>query len=225
MTVDAAGECMTIVLVGFARLSVAAPQGRQVEVALLHEGGAVGVSFNEPQSPNLVLEAVSAVRLMRTGRSILTRVASRHSALVRAVADEASRQLSSAVYGLVHRSVAPVRERPAAELLERSRHTTLACSHQDLADSIGSAREVVSRVLAELRRQGVVQTYRGRLVITNPSVLSRLAGASETARHLGRLPPAVPLIDPGIYAGHTFATPDSPRNEAHDGGGSQVATK
>jgi CRP/FNR family transcriptional regulator len=46
-------------------------------------------------------------------------------------------------------------------------------SQQDLANSVGSVREVVARVLAELRSQGLVRTSPGRVEILDPVRMSR----------------------------------------------------
>jgi CRP/FNR family transcriptional regulator len=44
-------------------------------------------------------------------------------------------------------------------------------TQQELADAVGTAREVVVRVLRELRRDGVVRTERGYIVILDPARL------------------------------------------------------
>ncbi len=52
---------------------------------------------------------------------------------------------------------------------------SVAVTHHELAAELGTAREVVSRLLKELERQGVVHLGRGRIEIANPSALKRLA--------------------------------------------------
>jgi DNA-binding transcriptional regulator LsrR (DeoR family) len=49
---------------------------------------------------------------------------------------------------------------------------TALVSQQDLANSVGSVREVVARVLAELRSEGLVRTSPGRIDILDPVRLS-----------------------------------------------------
>ena len=44
-------------------------------------------------------------------------------------------------------------------------------SQQELADAVGTVREVVVRVLRELRRDGVVRTERDHIVILDPARL------------------------------------------------------
>lgn len=66
-------------------------------------------------------------------------------------------------------------ERLAFDLLERATVTQLSlgrlearATHQDLADSIGSSREVVSRTLKELLAAGIVETAPGLTRVLDP---------------------------------------------------------
>lgn len=59
-----------------------------------------------------------------------------------------------------------------AEAPEQTIHTT----HDRLAKDLGSSREVVSRILAELKQNGVVSLERGRIVVSNMNELQKLAG-------------------------------------------------
>ena len=51
----------------------------------------------------------------------------------------------------------------------------LAATHQDLAEDIGAAREVVSRQLALFQRAGYLRLGRGRIVVTDRHALADLA--------------------------------------------------
>jgi CRP/FNR family cyclic AMP-dependent transcriptional regulator len=67
-----------------------------------------------------------------------------------------------------------VRQRVVRQLLdiaaERQRGAELVApvTQQQLADGIGSAREVVARVLRELRKERLVTTEVGRVVLLDP---------------------------------------------------------
>lgn len=66
--------------------------------------------------------------------------------------------------------------RLAHRLLELADSTgTLHCTHQDLAVELGTAREVISRALKDLERQGRVQLSRGRISLVDPPALQALA--------------------------------------------------
>ncbi len=63
-----------------------------------------------------------------------------------------------------------VDDRLAELLLRRAADAPLAMTHQQLAVELGTAREVVSRVLKEFERQGMVGLSRGRISV-NAAVL------------------------------------------------------
>lgn len=44
-------------------------------------------------------------------------------------------------------------------------------TQQELADAVGTVREVIVRLLRELRQEGLVRTERDRMVIVDPSRL------------------------------------------------------
>jgi CRP-like cAMP-binding protein len=68
-----------------------------------------------------------------------------------------------------------VRQRVARHLLDLSVREpdglVVYASHQDIADAIGSVREVVSRVVRELRTEGMVTRMGDRMVLTRPGDL------------------------------------------------------
>ena len=51
----------------------------------------------------------------------------------------------------------------------------LSTTHHDLAVELGTAREVVSRALKDFERRGLVRLSRGRIEVTDPAGLRRLA--------------------------------------------------
>lgn len=66
--------------------------------------------------------------------------------------------------------------RLAACLLARAKGgAELAATHQDLAVELGSAREVVSRLLKEFERKGWVELSRGRIRLLAPAALAETA--------------------------------------------------
>lgn len=75
--------------------------------------------------------------------------------------------------------VAGAERRIAAYLLSRRAaahgHSALELTHGTIAIELGSAREVVSRVLKELEREGAVALGRGRIELADLGLLRRLA--------------------------------------------------
>lgn len=73
-----------------------------------------------------------------------------------------------------------MRERVARQLLDIAIETrspvglVAPLTQQDLADSVGTVREVVARVLREFRDEGLVHTEPSRIVITDPDGLAAI---------------------------------------------------
>lgn len=66
--------------------------------------------------------------------------------------------------------------RLAARLLELAdAGGTVQATHQHLAHELGTAREVISRMLAEFQRRGWIQQARGEVRLTGRDALTRLA--------------------------------------------------
>jgi CRP/FNR family cyclic AMP-dependent transcriptional regulator len=103
--------------------------------------------------------------------------------VARALLDETSERVLAFVAELSGNAFATVRERLARHLLdlasERQRGPELIAplTQQELADATGTVREVVVRVLRELRNEGAVRTGRYGIVITDPERLFRPADA------------------------------------------------
>jgi CRP/FNR family transcriptional regulator, anaerobic regulatory protein len=67
-------------------------------------------------------------------------------------------------------------QRVAALLLNRAPGGgSVQITHQEIAAELGSAREVVSRVLEDFAARGLLIAARGRITINDPMALSRLA--------------------------------------------------
>lgn len=69
--------------------------------------------------------------------------------------------------------------RLAARLLDLAQGDIVHATHQVLAVELGTAREVVSRILGEFQRRAFVEQARGEIRILDPGGLERLA-RSET---------------------------------------------
>ncbi|WP_305856108.1 Crp/Fnr family transcriptional regulator [Balneatrix alpica] len=65
-------------------------------------------------------------------------------------------------------------ERLAAYLLRHAEQGQLLQTHQQLAAELGSAREVVSRLLKEFERNGWLRLQRGRIQLENQQALAQL---------------------------------------------------
>jgi cAMP-binding proteins - catabolite gene activator and regulatory subunit of cAMP-dependent protein kinases len=107
------------------------------------------------------------------------RVARSDASVAWALAEESVHRLYDILEELAGNAFASVRQRVARHLLDlaasrqASGRLTAFVSQQDLANSVGSVREVVARVLAELRKERLVRTAPGRVEILDPIQMSR----------------------------------------------------
>lgn len=65
--------------------------------------------------------------------------------------------------------------RLAQKLLARAQQALVRATHAQLATELGTAREVVSRQLAEFQRRGWVELARGEIRLRDPAALGALA--------------------------------------------------
>jgi CRP/FNR family transcriptional regulator len=66
----------------------------------------------------------------------------------------------------------PLHKRVAALLLQEPK--TLAITHRGIAEELGSVREVISRILGDFERRGMVELQRGRIHVVNRGGLEKM---------------------------------------------------
>jgi CRP/FNR family transcriptional regulator, cyclic AMP receptor protein len=98
--------------------------------------------------------------------------------VMRAIATQLAVALVSALKLVVLRSLGWLRERLAYDILERACRRQLDvgrleahATHSDLANAIGSSREVVSRSLRALRDDGIIEGKPGAISVIDPARL------------------------------------------------------
>jgi CRP/FNR family transcriptional regulator len=64
-----------------------------------------------------------------------------------------------------------------------SKGATIQVTHSQLADELGSVREVISRILKEFERKGLVKLERGKVRITNRPALEKIATYFDDSSH------------------------------------------
>lgn len=90
-----------------------------------------------------------------------------------------SRRISDLMHVVEEVAFERLDKRLAQRLLNRAGpETSVVVTHQDLATELGSAREVVGRLLKELERRGWVALSRGHIELRQPEQLRALAEGS-----------------------------------------------
>jgi len=133
--------------------------------------------------PSVIRHGSSARGKVVTDARMLRLVSSRVRELVRhdagsawVVMGELARLHDAALDMACNNVFLSVRQRVARHLLdlavqEQPAGLVVHASHQDIADAIGSVREVVSRVIRELRTEGLVTRSGDTIVLPNPAGL------------------------------------------------------
>jgi CRP/FNR family transcriptional regulator len=116
--------------------------------------------------------------LFRIDAARLTAAARGDARVAWALAEELNRRLYETLQQTAINAFGSVRQRVAAHLLDLAStqqrpqgHLVARASQQELADAVGSVREVVARVLRDLRLAGLVATAPDRVEILDPGGL------------------------------------------------------
>lgn len=179
---------LELVVTGVIRVFVTAPDGRTMTIRYCRPGALLGAmslfaaGFAMPASTQALLD----VELLRISPAM-----ARDMVGDPPVAHMLLRELSERARSFVHEipggAFATVRQRVARHLLDLAservrrgaaedssdRDLVVPVSQQELAEAVGTVREVVVRVLRELREDGLVRTERGRIILLDPVRLIR----------------------------------------------------
>jgi CRP/FNR family transcriptional regulator len=180
-TYRAGGEPRPSLIVnGLFRSYFAGPDGRQVTVRYARQGDTLGVVAAHGGPAPLHVQALTDATRLRFETDTLRELASSDAQVAYALLGE----ITNTVYTLWHEiaatAFASVPQRVARHLLEIAAREQEAeggalvahVSQQELADLVGSVREVVARALRELRDEGIVQVNRGGIVVIDPALLA-----------------------------------------------------
>lgn len=169
---------------GLARLYWNVPDGRQATIAIVRSKELAGGSLALGASPWVFMQVLTESRLTILDISTLRRVAATELKVSNAISAHLAMRVRDAYRLIAVRSLGNIRERVAYDLLDRAAHSQLVvgrlevrATQADLADSIGSSREVMSRALRDLRLEGLVETAPGVIRVVNPAGLAAIVRA------------------------------------------------
>jgi CRP/FNR family transcriptional regulator len=178
---------LELVISGIVRGFVTAPDGRTLTIRYCRPGDLLGAlslftpEFTMPATTQALVDA----ELLKMSPVVVSRAVTRDVRIARAFLDELSERARTFIYEIPGSVFATVRQRVARHLLDlatdRAGRRTgdeviVPVTQKELADAAGTVREVVVRVLRELRREGIVQTGREGIVILDPSRLTLVQG-------------------------------------------------
>lgn len=158
-----------LVLEGVVRIYQLAKDGRTVTLYRVSPGDICILSLNslvQNQPFTAFAETESVVRgLGLSSRDFMTamRVSESFSRLMLGKLVEHYRDLMGLVQDTVFNRLDMRLACLLGRLFERARSNTLHVTHQELANELGTSREVISRILKEFERQDCIRLSRGRI--------------------------------------------------------------
>lgn len=183
-----------ILLSGTARTFLAATDGRQLTVRYKRRGALIGCrsSLLGGHMP-VAVHAVTGVEILDLDTPRFLHLAQTEVSLSVALLAELGRRLEDVHATAADGAFGTIRERVARHLLvltedragDGRRITNI--TQQDLADGVGTMREVVARALREFREEGLISTSAGRIeVLDAPRLAASLGTWQVTASGPGR---------------------------------------
>lgn len=166
-----------VVVHGLLRIFLRSADGRQVTVRYARSGDVAGLTLvlGGPGPTSIQAMTSSSVAALRVDD--LRALLASDPAVARACAEELTRQLHRALDDLSEQAFLSVRQRVVHHLLALASvgagsHPVVRVGQQELADAVGSVREVVTRALHRLREDGLIETARDEIVLLDPIGLS-----------------------------------------------------
>ena len=179
---------LIVVVTGLLRVFLTSADGRQVTVRYARSGDVAGLALviggPAPMSVQAMTRALVVALRVDTLRALLAT----DPGVARACAEELTRQLYRALDDISEQAFLTVRQRLVHQLLLLATagdgpDLVVHASQQELADAIGSVREVVTRNLRHLHEEGLVDISRDEVTIVDPVRLTEEATAQASHAH------------------------------------------
>lgn len=173
-------ECRNYLLVldGSVRVQMTAESGREIVLYRVEPGESCVLTTacllaDEPYAAEGVTE--TPVRAVAVPAATFRDILGRSAALRDFVFATYGARIADLMLLVEEVAFGRVDLRLARLLIERRGGDAILMTHQELAQELGTAREVVSRQLKEFERRGLLRLGRGRIAITDVAGLSSLA--------------------------------------------------
>ncbi len=167
-----------VVLSGLLRVFLRSVDGRQVTVRYARSGDVVGLTLVLGGPAPTSIEALTTASVAALRLETLRGLLASDVQVARACAQELSRQLEQVFEDLAAQAFLTLRQRVILQLLAlatpgQGRHLIVQASHEEIAETVASVREVVTRTLDQLGREGLIETGRDEIVVLDPARLSQ----------------------------------------------------
>jgi CRP/FNR family cyclic AMP-dependent transcriptional regulator len=164
---------------GLLRIFVTARHGRTLTVRFALAGDLLGLVslFRDDYTMPGSIQAVTDTDILSLRPLTVRRLADTELEVASVMFAELSERVVAFVGEIPDNVFSSVRQRLVRHLLDlatdppQGRTLVAKVSQQELADTVGTAREVVIRILRDLRNDGLVRTSREGIVILDPARL------------------------------------------------------
>jgi CRP/FNR family transcriptional regulator, cyclic AMP receptor protein len=173
---------LIVVVRGLLRVFLTSVDGRQVTVRYARSGDVAGLMLviggPAPESIQAMTSSLVVALRVDTLRSLLAT----EPGVASACAEELTRELHKLLDDVSEQAFLSVRQRLARQLLLLAtagpgHDLVVRAGQQELADAIGSVREVVTRNLHQLHEEGLIDISRDLIWIRDPLALAEVAHA------------------------------------------------
>lgn len=161
-----------LVVRGVVRVVASSPDGRQATIRYARAGDVLGAASLFTAQTHVVAAAVlQEARVLMFRPGVVRRLALTDPAVAEALFDEMAARIYHYQAELIGSSFSTLRQKVARHLLDiaspdRDTGVLVArISQSELADAVGTSREVVVRVLRTLREAGLIDTGRGVVAV------------------------------------------------------------
>jgi CRP/FNR family transcriptional regulator, cyclic AMP receptor protein len=175
-----------LVVTGLIRIYMTSPKGRQVTVRYARDSDVLGIALLVGGPLNVNAQPLAPSGLFSINHRELITAARQDARVAFALAEELNRRLDDTLQQTAHNAFGSVRQRVASHLLDLASREEgpkgrliAVISQQELADAVGSVREVVARTLRELRVEGIVATSTDSVVILDAQRLYEETWSSD----------------------------------------------
>lgn len=172
---------LIVVAKGLLRVYLTSSDGRQVTVRYARSGDVAGLMLVIGGPAPMSIQAMTSSLVVALRIETMRALVATDQGVARACAVELTRQLHELLADLSDQAFMSIRQRLARQLLLLATPGPGKClvvrgTQQDLADAIGSVREVVTRNLHQLRLEGLIDTMRDEIVLLDPERIAADAG-------------------------------------------------
>lgn len=168
-----------LVVTGLLRHYLSALDGREVTACYLGPGAITGIFTLGGRDTAIYVQALSETEGVGFEPRVIEQEAREHPALAWAIQQEILARWSQLIEALCLTAFGTIRHRITRHLLavaswdSETGRLVVRETHQEIANNVGTVREVVGRELRNLHADGLVELLRGCVVVSEPLRLQK----------------------------------------------------